>query len=151
MAFTKIALQLPVALLLLACAADAQRVDIESTPGVDFASFKRYSWRVHPVFEKKPELAETYSVGIELVKNAVNQSLMGRGYQSTQQTPDFFITFLLTGKARQDVDVEIVSDMYGWGGWYGWGRMYYPTWQRTVVSNYVEGVLILDFVDAKSS
>jgi hypothetical protein len=112
---------------------------------------KKYSWRVHPVFEKKPELAETYSVGIELVKNAANQNLMARGYQPTQQPPDFFITFLLTGKMKQDVDVEIDSGMYGWGGWYGWSSMYYPTWTRTVVSNYVEGVLVLDIVDAESN
>lgn len=131
--------------------ADAQKVNIESTPGFNFTNLKRYGWKVHPVFEKKPALAEKYSVGIDLVKNATNQNLMARGYQPTQQSPDFFITFLLTGEMKQDVDVEYVSGAYGWGGWYQWNSVYYPAWERTVVSNYVEGVLVLDIVDAKSN
>jgi hypothetical protein len=138
-------------LLLFSHGAGAESIHIDSTPGFNFTGYKKYSWRVHPVFEKRPELAEEYSVGIELVRNAANQNLMARGFQPAQETPDFFITFLLTGKARQDIDVEFVSGAYGWGGWYGWSSVYYPTWSKTVVSNYVEGVLILDIVDARSN
>ena len=148
----KMPLQLLLALLFLfSKAAESQSVHVDSTPGVNFAGYKKYSWRVHPVFEKKPALAETYSVGIELVKNATNQNLMARGFQPTQQAPDFFITFLLTGNMKQDVDVVYEAGAYSWGGWYGWPSMYYPTWSRTVVSNYLEGVLVLDIVDAKNN
>jgi hypothetical protein len=76
---------------------------------------------------------------------------MGRGYQSTEQTPEFYITFVLTGRAREDVDVVYLSGAYGWGGWYGWGSTYYPAWTATIVSNYTEGTLVLDIVDAKTS
>ena len=69
---------------LLSPSAMADSVRVDSTPGIDFRSYKRYTWRDHPVFEKRPELAEKYSVGIELVKNAGNQNLMGRGFQSTR-------------------------------------------------------------------
>ena len=119
----------------------AATVRVESTPAFDFTRYKRYSWRTHPVFEKRPELSERYSVGIQLVKNAVNEHLMGRGYQSTQGPADFYITFFLTGEARQDVDVVYRGDAYGWGGWYGWSSMYYPSWTETVTTNYVEGRL----------
>lgn len=92
----------------------AATVRVESTPGHDFTKFKRYSWRTHPVFEKRPELAEQYSVGIQLVKNAANEHLIGRGFQSTQGPSDFYITFFLTGAARQDVDVIYLDNAYGW-------------------------------------
>ena len=136
---------------LLSPSAMADSVRVDSTPGIDFRSYKRYTWRDHPVFEKRPELAEKYSVGIELVKNAGNQNLMGRGFQSTRDAPDFYITFFLTGQARQDVDVVFSDGYYGWGGWYGWSSMYYPVWTQTVVTNYVEGTLVLDIVDAKTN
>lgn len=139
------------AFLLLMPAAWAERVRVESMPGSNVTGYKKYTWRTHPVFEKRPELAEKYSVGIELVKNAVNQNLLGRGFESTQQSPDFYITFVVTGNARQDVDVVYVDDAYGWGGWYGWPAYYYPAWTETVVTNYVEGTLILDIVDAKTA
>jgi hypothetical protein len=145
-------LQLSIGLLVLfSRGATAASVHVESTPGFNFASFKTYGWKVHPVFEKKPELAEKYSIGIGLVMNATNQNLMPRGFQSTRESPDFFITFLLTTDQKQDVTVEFESGgMYGWGGWYGWSSMYYPTWTKTVTSNYVEGTLVLDIVDAKT-
>lgn len=144
-------LTLLVCLLLSLAPARGDSVHVQSTPGVPFSSLKQYTWRTHPIYEKKPQLAEEYSVGIELVKNAVNQNLMGRGYQSTRLSPDFYITFVLTGQAKQDIDVEYVDGFYGWGGWYGWPSMYYPTWTQTVVTNYIEGTLVLDFVDSKSN
>jgi hypothetical protein len=123
---------------------------VESTPGFDFTNYKRYGWRVHPVFEKKPDLADKYSVGIELVKMAVNDNLLARGFRSTRDPPDFYITFLLTGEQKQDIDVVYLDGAYGWGGWYGWDSFYYPAWTETVVSNYVAGVLVMDVVDAKT-
>jgi uncharacterized protein DUF4136 len=129
----------------------AATVRVESTPGYDFTKFKRYSWRTHPVFEKRPELSEQYSVGIQLVKNAANDHLIGRGFQSTQEPSDFYITFFLTGAARQDVDVVYLDNAYGWGGWYGWSSMYYPSWTQTVTTNYVQGTLVLDIVDVKTN
>jgi Domain of unknown function (DUF4136) len=138
------------AVLLMATAATAQKVRVDSTPGFDFSDYKRYTWRVHPVFEKKPELADKYSVGIELVKNAVNQNLLARGFQSTQGPSEFFITFLLTAENKQDIDVVYTDGAYGWGGWYGWNSFYYPGWTETVVTNYLEGTLVLDVVDAKT-
>ena len=68
-------------------------------PEYDFTKFKQYSWRTHPVFEKRPELAEKYSVGIQLVKNAANEHLIGRGFQSTQGPSDFYITFFSDGRS----------------------------------------------------
>ncbi|HYI92751.1 MAG TPA: DUF4136 domain-containing protein [Bryobacteraceae bacterium] len=137
--------------LILTRTVNAQSVKIESTSGFDFTNYKKYTWRTHPVFEKRPELAEKYSVGIDLIKNVANQILMPRGFESTQLDPDFYITFLLTGESRQDVDVVEIGGGYGWGGWYQWPSTYYSGWSTTVVSNYVEGVLVLDIVDAKSS
>jgi hypothetical protein len=131
--------------------ARAEKVRVESVPGFNFTNYKSYNWRTHPVFEKHPEMLELYTVGIELVKNAVNQNLMQRNFRSTQGPADFSITFFLTGKNRQDVDVVVTSSSYGWGGWYGWSSYWYPSWTETVVTNYVEGMLVIDIVDVKTS
>ena len=136
--------------LLAASVAFAQKVRVESTPGIDFTKYKRYTYRTHPVFEKKPALAERYSTGIQLVKMAVSRNLLKRGFEPTDHEPDFLITFVLMGEQAQDVDVVFADGMYGWGGWYGWPSYYYPSWTETIVSNYINGALMLDFVDAKT-
>ncbi len=144
-------LALAAVFFVIAPGAIAQKIKVDSTPGFDFTSYKRYQWRTHPVFEKKPALADTYQVGIQLVKIAVNRNLIKRGLQSVEASPDFYITFFLTAEQEQDVDVISSGGGYGWGGWYGWSSYYYPSWTETVVTNYISGMLVLDFVDAKTN
>lgn len=121
----------------------AQKVKTDFDKAVDFSRFHTYSWRQNPVFEKNPELQEQFSVASDLIRSDVNQNLTKRGFSRVEDSPDFYITFFITAKGMQDV--RTIST----GGWYGWGNFWYPGWAE-VVSRYMEGTLVLDFVDAST-
>jgi hypothetical protein len=130
----------------------AAKVRVDTGKDLTNLQYRTYAWRSHPVYSKHRELLEVYATGIELVKNGVNDNLMKRGYQPTDGTPDFYVTFFLTGENRQDIDIVYNSGAYGWvDGWYSWGSNWYGGWTSTVTSNYIRGMLVLDIVDARTT
>lgn len=132
-------------MLLLECRdSSAQKVKTEYDKSVDFSHFHTYSWRQHPVFEKRPQLQEQFSVGIDLIRSSVNQELKKKGFAAVEDLPDFYVTFFITAKGMQDV--RTIST----GGWYGWGGFWYPGWTEVMVSPYAEGTLVLDFVNTST-
>jgi hypothetical protein len=132
---------------LLACfvftpATLAQKVKVEFDPEADFSSIRQYEWRSHPVFVKHPELKETYATGIQLVLEEGNTQLMKRGFQPADSAPpDIYVTFFLHG---QGVTVTTVRADPG----YGW---YAPPIWITETDNRLDGTLVIDIVDARSS
>ena len=132
-----------VLLMLLACTGSlAQKVKTDYDKSVDFSQFHRYSWRQHPEFERHPELQEQFSVAIDLIKSEVNRGLTTKGFLRVEDSPDFYITFFITVRGMEDVR------MISTGGWYGWGPYWYPGWTEVITSQYAEGTLVLDFVNA---
>ena len=127
--------------LLAPSVALGQKINIESDPGGDFSRIKRYQWRTHPVFEKNPELKEVYATGIQLVLEAGNTQLMKKGLQPVEHSPDVFITFFLHANLGQSV--KIVDAGYGWYG--------PATWTTTEIDSYMDGMLVIDIVDASTS
>jgi hypothetical protein len=90
-------------MLLLGCTVSlGQKIKTEFDKSVDFSQFHTYSWRRHPVFEKHPELQEQFSVGIDLIRSAVNQGLTSKGFLPVEESPDFYVTFFITAKGVQD-------------------------------------------------
>ena len=98
---------------------------------VDFANLKTYDWL--PV----PEKAAIDSLTVNRVKKAVNAGLQAKGLRMTSDNPDFLIAGHLGSKDKVNVK--------NWG----YRRSYRGT-DRVVTYHYEEGLLILDFVDAKS-
>ncbi|MFL6352666.1 MAG: DUF4136 domain-containing protein [Bryobacteraceae bacterium] len=130
-------------LLLLGCTASlCQKVKTEYDKSIDFSQFHRYSWRQHPEFERHPDLEEQFSVAIDLIKSDVNRGLTTKGFSRVEDSPDFYVTFFITVRGMEDV--RVIST----GGWYGWGAYWYPGWTEVITSQYAEGTLVLDFVDA---
>jgi hypothetical protein len=126
----------------------AQKVSVEFDHEADFSKVKRYQWRTHPVFEKKPELQNTYATGIQLVLEAGNQQLMKQGLQPVDASPDVFVTFFLIAQDAQELKTTVDS-----GPWWGYGYGWYapPAWTITEVEYYKEGMLVIDIVDAHTS
>jgi hypothetical protein len=124
----------------------AQSVKIDFDHDFDFSKVHRYEWRTHPIFEKHPELRETYSTAIHLVMSATNKGLMNKGYQPADSTPDVFLTFFVTAKDVTKTYTDMIgsSAPYGWYGWYA-----PPVWTITRTEQYVEGTLLMDMVDPK--
>jgi hypothetical protein len=132
---------------LLAPGLHGQDVRVDSDSNVDFSTFHRYAWKTHPLLEQEPELLQ--SVGAELVRIAVNQELIRRDFEPTEEEfADFFVTFF---GGRRPMHETTGVTMVSSGGWHGSGAPSWQTgWARVMVRNYTEGTLVLDFVDAKT-
>ena len=132
----------------LVSTANGQKIKVEFDPDADFSRMRLYQWRIHPVFEKHPELKEAYSTAIQLVLQEGNAQLMKRGLQPADASPDLFVTFLLQATAGSRTVTTTSPDPW-WGPGYGW---YAPAaWTTTTVENYLQGMLVLDIVDARTS
>lgn len=134
--------------ILLTQTALAQEVKTDFDRSADFTTFRRYAWKVHPLLEKDPELLN--SIGAELVRMGVNEKLIDRGFEPTEvEFADFFVTFF--GGRRKEQEV-VGATSFSTGGGYGWGAPQWQTgWTEVMVRNYVEGTLVLDFVNAKTN
>lgn len=124
----------------------AQKVTIDFDKEADFARIRTYQWRVHPAFEKNPDLKDLYATGIQLVLEAGNRELMKKGLRPSDGPPDIFVTFLITAQDQEKLRTIIESVPGAWYGWYG-----QPMWTRTEVEYYKTGMLMLDIVDAATS
>ena len=120
----------------------AQKVRVDYDHGYDFSKFKSYAWKRHPAMEQDPELRE--SVGAELVRMAVNEGLMAKGFEPTESE---FADFYVTGFGTRVRGSEITGAI---GGWYNTSPYYMQSWGTVMVRNYVEGTLVIDIVDAKT-
>lgn len=132
----------------------AQTVKTEHDKKLNFSKYKKYQWREHPLVAKHPEVRQ-YTVGAQLVQSDVNENLMNRGYVPVEESPDMFVTFFITARGGQEVTSvpasSIQAGYYMWPySWYTWSPMWFTAWE-TEVRNYIEGILVLDFVDAKSN
>lgn len=137
------------AALTFAAAASAQKVTIDYDKSQPLGGLHRYQWRMHQVFEKNPALLEKYAVGIELIKQFTNEEMTKKGFQSVSSSPDFFVTFVIGTRNKEETIVTSSGPMMY--GWYGWSPAYAPMWTESMTRQYTEGTLILDMVRADSS
>jgi hypothetical protein len=128
----------------------AQKINIEYDHDADFSRVKTYEWRTHPIFEKNSDLKETYSVSIQLVLGAGNEQLAKKGLRPADSSPDVFVTFFVVARPNQREVTTFVDPGPSW--WvtpYGWYAP--PVWTSTQIENYLDGMLVMDIVDAKTS
>jgi hypothetical protein len=134
--------------------ASAQKVIIEYDHDVDFSGYRKYDWKEHPFLKKHPE-SEQFTVGADLVHSNTNDILIKRGYQPVDVEPEFYITQFITarmGQAMSSVPAATpYPNAYMWpGSWYTWSGAWFQAWD-TEVRDYVEGILLLDIVDARTN
>jgi hypothetical protein len=134
----------------LVSTAAGQKINVNFDPDADFSRVKLYQWRTHPVFEKHPDRKELYATAIQLVMQEGNAELMKRGLQPADDSPDVFVTFLLQATAESRTVTDVISDPW-WGPGYGWYSPATWTTTTTTVENYLQGMLVLDIVDARTS
>jgi hypothetical protein len=143
-----------VLLVLAAGPSSAQKVIIEYDHDVDFSGYRKYDWKEHPFLKKHPE-SEEFSIGAGLVQSNTNQILMKRGYQPVDVEPEFYIAQFITARMGQRMHSVPAAtpypNAYMWpGSWYTWSGAYFQAWD-TEVENYVQGILLLDVVDARTN
>ena len=123
----RLRLLVPIACVLLATIAYAQKVTFDSNPSAPFASYKTYAWtQGTPTADSLME---------QRIHDGVAAQLAAKGLTPTNATPDLFVA---THAVTQD-HPQLVVNGFGWG----LGGV-------ASVENYTVGTLVVDLYDAKT-
>ena len=103
----------------------------------NFSSYKTYKLRIDDL--------KINDIDKDRVLNELSKQLQAKGLQSGEN-PDLIINVKANHKKITEINSSNPYGMYGWGGPFGWGVGMNRTW----TSNYNEGAVIVDMVDAKT-
>ena len=127
---------LAASLSLASCSPFQIRSDFSET--ANFMSFKTYKLRIDDL--KLNDIDESR------VLNELSKQLQAKGL-TPGENPDLIINVKANHKEVTDVNSYNPYGMYGWGDPFGWGVGFNRTW----TTNYNEGALIIDMIDAKNN
>ena len=121
---------------LTSCSPFQVRSDYAET--ANFNSYKTYKIRIDDL--------KLNDIDKDRVLNELSRQLQSKGLQSGEN-PDLIINVKANHKKVTDINSSTPYGMWGWGGPFGWGIGMNRTW----TSNYNEGAIIVDMVDARSN
>ena len=124
-----------VSLTISSCSPFQVKTDYAET--ADFNSYKTYKLRIDDL--------KLNDIDKDRVLNEVAKQLKMKGLLVADQ-PDLIVNVKAKHKKVQDIQSARPYGMYGWGGPYGWGVGMSRTW----TSNYNQGALVLDLIDART-
>ncbi len=130
--------------VMLGVACSTVSVSYDYDQDVDFTKYQTYAWM--PESRATPADARAALQRNQLldkrIKSAVNAQLPGKGLRLDADAPDLLLVYH-TGVEEK---VHVTDSGHRYGRRYrGWGG------RNVTVTQYQEGTLILDFVDAKSN
>ena len=118
----------------------AEDVKTDYDRGVDFSRYHTYA------YHSGKGLGEGRMINNSLVADrihtSIDEDLAAKGLRRDQNNPDLIINYFIGGRERQNVTDGFP---YGIGPW-GWGM-----WNDVMVTNYTEGTMVLDFIDAHTN
>lgn len=120
---------------LTSCSPFQVRSDYAET--ANFNSYKSYKLRVDDL--------KLNDIDKDRVLNEVSKQLQTKGLQPGEN-PDLIVNVKANHKKINDIQSSRPYGLYGWGGPFGWGVGMSRTWN----TNYNEGALILDLIDART-
>ena len=145
-----IAAALLIATLMTGCAS-TQKIRSDFDRDADFSRFQTYNFYT----DAGPESTNYQSLFSQYMVSAISKEMDARGYEKSDD-PDLLVNFnaILRDKTKVTTRPAPVS----YGGYYGYRRSYYDPWSgyshsyatETHVSEYTEGTLNIDLVDAKN-
>jgi len=103
----------------------------------NFNEYKTYKLRIDDL--------KMNDIDKDRVLNEVSKQLQTKGL-NVSDNPDLIVNVKANYKKIQDIQNSRPYGMYGWGGNFGWGIGMNRTW----TSNYNQGALILDLIDART-
>lgn len=130
--------------VLVAGCAPRFKVSTNADPTASFASYRTYAF-AKPLGTDRPDYSSLLS---EYLRTAVSRELEARGYRLTDGTPDLLVNFNVQTKDKINATSVPAGPVYG--GYYGYRSGYYGTWggYQTQVTQYTQGTLTIDVVDA---
>lgn len=121
---------------LTSCSPFRVRSDYAET--ANFTSYKTYKLRIDDL--------KLNDIDKDRVLNELSRQLQSKGL-SSGENPDLIVNIKANHKKVTDITNTNPMGMWGWGGPFGWGIGMNRTW----TSNYNEGALIVDLIDAKTN
>ncbi len=126
--------------LITSCNSIKVVADYETT--TDFSQYKTFAF-----YKKGIDKAEISDLDKRRILKAVEAELMAKGFTKSE-TPDLLVNIF--AKSTRKVDVNNNNFGYGFGayGYHGWYPWYYGPNFGTTISEYTEGTLFVDLIDA---
>ena len=125
---------LPLVLLFLVASCSSVRVTSDYDTNTDFSKYKTFAF-----YKKGIDKAEISDLDKRRILKAVEAEMLAKGFTKSEN-PDLLVNIFT--KSRQKVDVYNDHFYHGWYPWY-----YGPNF-GTHISNYTEGTLFVDLIDA---
>lgn len=128
---------------LLGGCASGPKIFARQDPSADFGAYRTFGFRA-PLGTDEQGYSSILS---QLLRTAVTREMESRGYKRADQ-PDLLVNFHVSTREK----VQATSAPAA-GGYYGYRRGYYGVWggypMETTVTQYTEGTLNIDLVDAR--
>jgi hypothetical protein len=134
-----------IAAILLVSACSSIKVVADYDQSTDFAKYKTFAF-----YKKGIDKAEISDLDKRRILKAVEAQLLAKGLTKSE-TPDLLVNIFTKAKTKIDVynDNYGFGYGYGWGGYYGWWPWYYGPNFGVQISEYTEGTLFIDLIDAE--
>ena len=132
----------------LAACATGPRLYSSQNPQADFSSYQTYGY-VGQMGTDAPGGPATLLT--QFLITAVDREMQARGYRYTEQGGDLLVNFYLETQEQISTRQVPVSGVGVGYGYYGYRGGYYGTWggySETEITQYTEGTLNIDLVDA---
>jgi hypothetical protein len=146
----RLLISMSILLLLGACAASGPTIHSDYDHTVDFSQYRTYNY-FSPLGIEGPNY--TSLIG-ETFRDAIGRQMQSRGY-TLSDDPDLLIN--VSARLEDKTKVTTYNDPYPYaGGYYGYRRGFYDPWMgygygtETHVSQYTEGTVNVDMVDARA-
>lgn len=138
----------------LAAACSSMRVDSDYDPAADFKKYKTFALapqRIEQEREKAGDPVIENDLFHRRVEAAIKDQFPTRGLHQVgeDENPDLYVAYI--GRSEQKLDVDNYNSSIGFSTYPGMGGFGYGGyWGPSNVSEYREGTLIIDLIDAKT-
>ncbi|NRB71739.1 MAG: DUF4136 domain-containing protein [Xanthomonadales bacterium] len=134
-------------LLLLNACASGPTIKSDYDPSVDFSQYRTYNF-FKPMGIENPNYSSLLG---QMFRQAISREMEARGY-TLSPNPDLLMN--VSAQMQDKTKVTTYNEPY-YGGYYGYRAGFYDPWYgygggtRTQVSQYTEGTVNIDMVDAQ--
>jgi len=131
------------AALVLAGCASGPSIYVNADPSANITGYQTFGFMT-PLGTDRPGYSSVLS---EYLRNAATRELEARGYRKSDN-PDLLVNFNV--QTKEKIRSSSMPTGPAYGGYYGYRSGYYGTWggYETTVTQYTEGTLTVDVVDA---
>ena len=144
--FTQRALWLCGVLALLSSAAHASDAKNDFDPDVDFSKFKTFCFIGGHELEKTGILADP--ARRERIKNFISGEMELRGLREVPRDEPCSMAVRYWVGLKGKTETTVISTPAVWGGYPSyWGGPWYYSYQEYVTENYIQGTLVIDWID----